>query len=255
MPGTPLAASWRQSQPTSTESSSREKTLDVLQPDLAIDWAYTSAEGTPPIYTLHARLANFGLSSSGDPFTLTLRAGHPLTGPVVTTIPFSGMPAPATSFTVTHPLTDTSLLRGADWLYVKIDPVSTSADANPQNDFARLRPDLLADLTLSTYEQNQRGAIGLSIVNRGFLTATQVLIEARLGGLQGDSVYSTTIDSLAPGKIMTLSLPPQAGGSRLFIQADPHNTIPERDKGNNLAVWIMRPAAQYWRMGLPLLWR
>lgn len=75
-----------------------------------------------------------------------------------------------------------------------------------------------------------------TVYNNGYLTATSVLIEARLDGLTGTLVSTSTLAALAPGGSQALALSPPAGQYALFVKADPANTIAEVDESNNLTI-------------------
>ena len=86
--------------------------------------------------------------------------------------------------------------------------------------------------------------------NRGFITATDVLVEVRRDDITGTLLYSATLPALSSGaaRVVTATLDP--GDYTLFVQADPENAIPELDESNNLAVGIV---AWPYRCYLPLV--
>lgn len=88
------------------------------------------------------------------------------------------------------------------------------------------------------------GGAGLAVTvhNRGFITATNVLIlveQVDQAPITPTLTYSKTLASVAPGEMGTVTMPFPLGDYTLFAKADPFNTIAELSEGNNLAVRIV----------------
>lgn len=215
-----------------TDETNNVVTLTTTLPDLAVDHVY--ATYAPNAITVTARLSNTGALSLGAPFTVALRLTDPVTGALAGSIRISDNIAAGGQITVTLPLTRPASLAGRGnqaWLTADAGNAVTEADENNNTGLTALN--ILPDLTL-TAADIRVGQILLR--NQGYVTATNVTVEARRAAVTGTLVASGTAALIAPGAGVSLTVALAPGSYKLFVKADPNGAIPETDESNNLAV-------------------
>lgn len=88
--------------------------------------------------------------------------------------------------------------------------------------------------------------------NQGYVTATNVTVEARQAAVTGTLVASGTAALIAPGASVSLTVALVPGRYTLFVKADPAGVIAETDESNNLAVSTL---TVYSKIYLPVVLR
>ncbi len=220
-------------------------TITAFAPRLVADWAVRESSTETLTYTLH--LHNAGPSPAQAPIPVTLRATTP-DGVVLATGQTDDDVAPGAQVAVTVIVTEPMQLRGQSedgWL-VAGDPVPDRGNAWP------VALGVWPDLTLTAADLQVSESIQVTVRNVGVLTATNVTLNARHGGLTGTLVYSGTLGTLTPGDNATASFPAPDVPLDLWARVDPDNRIRESDETNNLATH--RAQVEY-TIYLPLVMR
>lgn len=222
-----------------TDESNNTATITTTLPDVRVELFYVAHAAD--VLTLIARLDNAGALTVTTPFTVAFRAADPLTGTLVATATVNDMIVIGGQVTVTRVLTNPIILANAGsrlWLLADAGNVVAESNENNNADLAALK--FLPDLALTANDVSGEGVLTVTVHNHGYLTATGVLIEARLNSLTGTLLATGTQAALAPGESQTLALSPPTGQYALFIKADPVAAIAEIDESNNLVIQAIR---------------
>ncbi len=236
--------------PESDEENNRIS-LPAVLPDLEVEWARTDWRGDA--ITITASVRNAGVSGVATPFIVALRADDPLDGAELAAETVSAPLLPGESLALELTLaTPAAALTGTHTAWVVADAGEAVAEADETNNTAFSALNINPDLTLTAADMAGNGPVMITVHNTGLITATDVLVTVRQGGIGGPLLYSGTLASLAAGgtDTITLTLPP--GEYTLYVHLDPANSIEENDESNNLAV---RPIGIPWRAYLPLVVR
>jgi subtilase family serine protease len=206
------------------------------------------------VLTVTTHIVNAGVLAVSAPFSVSLRTGDPLTG---THLGMASVPSLEAGgrYTLTQAVSAATLLTASgDTLWAVADEGNSVAEIDESNNTATIALNILPDLTLTAHDIVGGEGLAVAIHNRGFITATDVLV---LVG-QGDQVpitptlaYSETLSSIAPGEMGTVTMPFSPGDYTFFAKADPFNTIAELSEGNNLAVRTVTIKRK--RLYLPLI--
>ena len=142
---------------------------------------------------------------------------------------------PGERVTATWVVTDLTPLAGSTGeLWLRVDAGDAVLEADEANNDLDVPFHWWPDLTLTAADIAEDGRV--TIHNRGYLTATEVLLEVRGSSLTGRVQFSQTIAAIAPGASAVAPL--TFTGGLFFVRADPLDAIPELDESNNLATGI-----------------
>ncbi len=216
-----------------TDETNNAFTLTTSLPDLWPELAEPEFNSTA--LTVTVRVGNAGVIAATTPFTLALRLDDPLTGERVAVRPWTAGVEPGERVTATWVVTDLTPLAGSTgelWLWV--DAGDAVLEADEANNDLDVPFHWWPDLTLTAADIAEDGRV--TIHNRGYLTATEVLLEVRGSSLTGRVQFSQTIAAIAPGASAVAPL--TFTGGLFFVRADPLDAIPELDESNNLATGI-----------------
>lgn len=239
---------------TETDETNNARSLATTLPDLQIGALFTQQAGGALIAT--ARLHNAGVMTATAPFTTLLRIGDPITGALISAdVNYDDLTASGAhtiTFTIPQPLSLASL---GDKLWAVVDAGDAVLEAREDNNTAYARMTILPDLTVTAADIVETETLTITLHNTGFITASGVLLTVRAGRtntITGTLVYSNTLARLAPQTTTSITMStPTDDAHRLYVQLDPHNTIPEINEGNNLAIHdLLAPSQQIY---LPLI--
>ncbi|MBN1484357.1 MAG: hypothetical protein JXA37_06505, partial [Chloroflexia bacterium] len=205
----------------------------AVLPDLALIWAH-SGYRTRTI-TLQAAVENAGVIPWSAPFSLTFRAGDPLSGTLLGRIVLTDSLAAGQQFSLSLVLDDPAALAGTDlfWALAGGGPALEFAyDNNAAYGVLWARP----DLALEAMDIAGEWPVWVTVHNRGPLTVTRAPLAVWSGGFSGSLLYSGSLGALGPGQSAAVRICPPLGELELWAQADPNNLLAEGDEGNNLAV-------------------
>ncbi len=218
---------------TETDEANNAFTLTTSLPDLWPELAEPEFSSTA--LTVTVRVGNAGAIAATMPFTLALRLDDPLAGTQVAVWPWTASVERGGLVTATRVVTDLTPLAGATGnLWLRIDAGDVVWEADESNNEIDVPFSWRPDLTLTAVDIADDGRV--TVHNRGYLTATGVLVEVHGGSLTGAVQSSQTIAALAPGA--SAIVPLTFTGGLFFVRADPLDAIPELDESNNLATGI-----------------
>jgi len=218
---------------TEADETNNAFTLTTSLPDLWPELAEPEFDSTA--LTVTVRVGNAGVIAATTPFTLALRLDDPLTGTQVAVWPWTASVEQGGLVTATWVVTDLTPLAGSTGeLWLRVDAGEAVLEADEANNELDVPFHWWPDLTLTAADIVDDGAV--TVHNRGYLTATGVLVEVRGGSLTGTVQSSQTIAALAPGESAVVPL--TFTGGLFFVRADPLNAISELDESNNLATGI-----------------
>ena len=226
-----------------SDESNNQATLNVVLPDLTVDWAH-SAYNTQTI-TLTAAISNSGHITISAPFSVAFRATNPLTGALLGAVNVNADLNAGEQITVSLALADPASSAGFGdpleevpggifWAVADAGNVVEEADETNNSDYAALGA--LPDLTLSAADIRGNGPITVTVRNAGVITAVNAALSVRQNSMTGTLVYSDVLGALTPGGSQVITLDLSLGRTELWAKVDPHDNIAESDEGNNLAV-------------------
>ncbi len=235
--------------PESDETNNRVARQTVL-PDLHVAWAHATWNSAAITVTAHVH--NQGVSAAAAPFTVTLRLADPYTGTLLAQTPVSAPLLPDAGVTAVFTLDPAAIPPGAHTAWVVVDAENIMLEADETNNTAFTALAVAPDLTLSAADIARDDPVRITLHNTGIVTATEVLITVRAGGIAGPLLDSHRLPNLAGGSATTFTPTLAPGTHTLYVQLDPEDTIAELDESNNLAV---REVTVRWRSYLPLVLR
>ncbi|MCP4538623.1 MAG: hypothetical protein GY832_15930, partial [Chloroflexi bacterium] len=225
---------------TETNEANNQAVLGVVLPDLTVAWAYSLH--TTDTLTLTATISNVGTLAATGPFSVDFRAGDAVTGTLLGTASVGGDLAAGDGISVNLTLNDPVALAGiGDRFWIITDAGEMVTEANETNNTHYAALNVLPDLTLATTDIQFGDAVTVTVHNVGVLTATDTMLAVWQGGLNGPTVYSSTLGDLGPGASETTNFTTAIKGDGLWIKIDPNNTVVESDESNNLAVRVSCP--------------
>ncbi len=218
------------------DESNNEGSLVTSLPDLRVTIPGLAHSSSGVTVTL--RLRNQGVQATASGFSVTLRAGAPVTG---TKLAEGSLAALASGGTVTATLVvDAADLATGDsvTLWATVDEANQVAEWDEGNNRASWELPLGPDLTVGAGDvTGQAGQLRVTVHNQGLRPSSGGLVWVSLGSdapTGATAIYTGTLEALSPGGEQTLTLAVSPGRALYGVWVDGANQVAEMDEANNL---------------------
>jgi len=225
------------SQLAESDESNNEVSLTTSLPDLRPGLLDTTSSST--IVSVTVAIENSGAQATSTGFVVTLRAGHPLTGTLLTENHLVALAAGKQATTTLAVATTALLPTDPTELWVVVDWLGQVTESDEGNNSRSVSFLPLPDLAVTRQDITAgSGQLQITIHNRGQRSSAAASAWIGTGSTPptgSSAIHTATLPAIAPGGSHRLSVPVDLGLELFAIRLDGENSLAENDETNNLA--------------------